>query len=257
MRSEIQRVDHYSNEQIQAQWDRVALPRNMQLRSGKDVSFELVLKPTILNLIQDSDCSSVLDAGCGSGVLTEVLATKAKEITGVDMSAVSISIANNSNTCPKNVQYVASTIEDYLTKTNDRYSLIVANMVLQDSADITACLKALASRCDNQSLLVATITHPWFWPTYWGYDKEPWFKYSEEQAIEAPFKISNDVTPIGITTHFHRPLSLYVEKLSEAGFQIDMISEPMPPLIVQKQYPSVWQFPRFLAIRCKYKPHLG
>lgn len=79
MKSEIQPVDHYSNEQIQAQWDRIALPRNMQLRSGRDVSYELVLKPTILNLIQDSDCSSVLDAGCGSGVLTEVLAEKAKE----------------------------------------------------------------------------------------------------------------------------------------------------------------------------------
>lgn len=254
MSGEIRRIDHYSIEHIRAQWDNIALSRDAQLRSGRDVSYEFVLKPTILKLIQDSDCSSVLDAGCGSGVLTEVLATKAKEVTGIDMSTVSISIANSSSTYPKNVQYVASTIEEYLTKTNNRYSLVVANMVLQDSADLAACLKAIASRCSSQSLLVATITHPWFWPTYWGYDKEPWFQYSEEQAIEAPFKISTDVSPIGITTHFHRPISFYVGKLSEAGFKVDMVSEPMPPLIVQRQYPSVWQFPRFLAIRCIYQP---
>lgn len=253
MSSEIRPVDHCSIEVIRAQWDKVAFARDAQLRSGRDVSFEFVLKPTILNLIKDTDCSSILDAGCGSGVLTEVLAGKARRVIGVDMSEVNISIANTSHSCPKNVQYVASTLEDYLTKTNERFSLVVANMVLQDSADLSACLNAIASKCDNRSILVATITHPWFWPTYWKYDRELWFKYSEELAIEAPFKISNDVAPIGITTHFHRPLSVYISKLSEAGFQPEVISEPMPPLVIQRQYPSVWEYPRFLAIRCEYQ----
>lgn len=242
----------FSVEQIREQWDRVASARDQQLRAGRDVSFEYVLKPTILDLIDTADCSSVLDAGCGTGVLTEVLAGKASAVTGVDMSSASIRIASNSASRPKNVQYFDSTLEDYLRNTSDRYSLVVANMVLQDSADLGGCLRALSSRCQPVASLIATITHPWFWPTYWGYDNEPWFKYSEEQAIEAPFRISKDTTPIGVTTHFHRPLSFYISALTAAGFELETLAEPMPAPRVQEQYPAMWHFPRFLALRCKY-----
>lgn len=251
MKSLIRRVDHWSIERIRAQWDGVALLRHEQLRSGRDVSFESILKPTILQLIGSADCTSTLDAGCGSGVLSEVLSEKSLAVTGVDMSAANIAIALNSASRPKNVLYVSDTIEGFSASTTERYSLIVANMVLQDSSDLHGCLDALASVCCSQGVLVATITHPWFWPTYWGYDKQDWFRYSDEQAIEAPFKISTDTTPIGMTTHFHRPLSLYLKQLSAVGFVLETMLEPMPQRVIQDQYPAIWQFPRFLAFRCR------
>lgn len=248
----IKKVEHFSTDEIRAQWDQIAIDRNAQLRSGRDLSFDFVLKPTILKLIADVDCGSVLDAGCGSGVLTEVLANRARTIVGVDMSHANIELAEASSSRPEKVKYYCDKIEEFSTKSRDNFSLIVANMVFQDSEDLDQCLEALASRSTKNTVLVATITHPWFWPTYWGYDKEPWFKYSEEQAIEAPFRISTEVLPIGTTTHFHRPLSVYVTKLRAAGFELETIQEPLPSTEVQQQYPAAWQFPRFLAFRCRH-----
>lgn len=251
MINQIKKVDQYSIDAIRAQWDRIAVDRNAQLRSGRDLSFEFVLKPTILELLEGMDCDSILDAGCGSGVLTEILAERARAVVGVDMSHVNIELAEGSSSRPENVEYCCDELESFSTKSNERFSLIVANMVLQDSANLDQCLDALASQSFPNTALIATITHPWFWPTYWGYDREPWFKYSEEQAIEAPFRISTEVSPIGITTHFHRPLSVYVARLETAGFVLETIREPLPSIEIQQQYPATWQYPRFLALRCR------
>lgn len=251
MTNEIRKVDHYSIDALCSQWDRIAVDRDAQIRSGRDLSFEFVLKPAILELIVDVDCDSVLDAGCGSGVLAEVLADRARAVVGVDMSHVNIELAEGSSSRPKNVEYYCDKLEAFSARSSDRFSLIVANMVLQDSANLDQCLEALASCSFPNTVLVATITHPWFWPIYWGYDREPWFKYSEEQAIEAPFRISTDISPIGVTTHFHRPLSGYLDKLKSVGFELETIREPLPSVEIQLRYPTVWQYPRFLALRCK------
>lgn len=252
--NQIRLVKNSSIDQICGQWNSVASVRDEQIRSGLDVSYEFVLKPTILELIKDANRSLVLDAGCGSGAFTEVLAISSQSVIGVDMSSVSISIANSSNTRPKNVHYFGDTVESYLSKNDHSFTLVVANMVLQDTANLEDCLEAIASKSCKNATLVATITHPWFWPTYWGYDKKSWFKYSDILEIEAPFKISSDPTPLGITTHFHRPLSYYIEKLAAAGFRIDKILEPMPPLEILEQNFSIWKFPRFLAFKCTYNP---
>lgn len=66
MNSDIRAPATWTPESLSAQWDSVAPARNSQLRSGRDVSFEHVLKPTVLKLIEPSP-SGLLDAGCGSG----------------------------------------------------------------------------------------------------------------------------------------------------------------------------------------------
>lgn len=255
MNKDIRKLESWTTEALSTQWDNVAASRDAQLRSGKDVSFESVLKPTIISLAKVSNANSVLDAGCSSGVLTELLADQFATVVGVDMSAVNIALATSSATRRANIHYVSNTIEKFSLSSTECFSLVVANMVFQDTGDLQGCLSALASRCAPRATLVATITHPWFWPTYWKYDKEPWFKYGEEQAIEAPFKISTDLAPTGLTTHFHRPLSFYLNAFEKFGFQLKEMLEPVPSVEIQKQYPSIWLFPRFLAFRCQFDPN--
>lgn len=253
MSSDIHAPAAWTPESLSAQWDSIAPARNSQLRSGRDISFEHVLKPTVLKLINSSPSGKLLDAGCGSGVLTEILADHFGYVVGVDMSQANINLANGSDTKKKNTDYICSKIEDVRFGQGQIFTTIVANMVFQDAADLSSCFRALAQNSCVGTTLVATITHPWFWPTYWGYENEHWFEYTKELAVEAPFRVSSDSAVVGITTHFHRPLSMYLNALKNHGFHLDQMIEPVPPDGVQKMYPSAWNYPRFLAFRCIFE----
>ena len=253
MSSDIRASATWTPESLSAQWDSIALERDNQLRSGRDVSFEHVLKPTVLKLIESSPSGKLLDVGCGSGVLTEILADQFGCVVGVDMSQVNIKLANESKAKKNNTDYVCGRIENVMFGSDRVFTAIVANMVLQDTADLSSCLKSLAQNSCVGAKLIATITHPWFWPTYWGYEKEHWFEYTKELAIEAPFRVSSDSAVVGVTTHFHRPLSMYTNTLNNHGFHLDQIIEPVPPDSVQKMYPSAWSYPRFLAFKCTFE----
>lgn len=251
MRSPLKKVSFTSNRNLSHQWDAIAQARNNQLRSGKDLSFQYVLLPTILKLVDASNKDFVLDAGCGSGVLTEQIAKISKQVVGIDMSRINIRIANSSAHRLDNIKYLCHTIEAYAKKiTQPKFSLLVANMLLQDAKNLNQCMNAFSKVIHPGGHFVFSITHPWFWPTYWGYDKYDWFKYNEEIAIEAPFRVSSDKDIDGVTTHFHRPISRYLSELHNSEFEIEQLIEPMPQKDIELKYPKLWEFPRFLVIKC-------
>lgn len=237
---------YIDNSKIIHQWDTVAKARDYQLRSKSDLSFEYVLSPCIFNLSSDCDWRLVLDAGCGTGVLTEMIAKHATSVVGVDMSSESISIANL-NKKQKNILYVNSKIENFSYE--KKFNLVIANMLLQDTPNIEKTIKAISQLINPFGCFILTITHPFFWPKYWNYENKPWFSYSDEIAIEASFRISTWDQPIGLTTHFHRPLSAYLSLFINYGFKLIEFIELIPSTEVQLMYPSTWKFPRFLALK--------
>lgn len=234
---------------IALEWDRLAQIRHEQIISKRDVSYHHVIVPTLLSLCKEVDLTRVLDVGCGSGYLDFLLSKKGSNVIGIDPSDVSIRIAKASgdNTNP---QFVCSTAQRFADRYRGRkFTSIIANMTLQDCADLASTMDAISRLLSPNSSFVATLTHPAFWPRYWGYDKAPWFKYSKEIAIEAPFRISREVSKLR-STHFHRPLSVYMQTFLKAGLQVVDVREPMPSSAVESYYPARWEFPRFLAFRC-------
>jgi hypothetical protein len=149
----------------------------------------------------------------------------------------------------QNVQFLDASVEE-AAKNLDKRSVTaaVAVMTLMSAPDIRGIARALAGLLQTKSRFVATITHPCFWPKYWGYENASWFRYEVETFIEAPFVISRCRTEAR-TTHIHRPLDQYVNVFAEEGFRLDALAEPIPPPAVQALYPAPWRYPRFLGLR--------
>jgi hypothetical protein len=81
---------------------------------------------------------------------------------------------------------------------------------------------------------------------------QKWFNYYEEIPIKEKFKITNESSDFE-TTHFHRPLNMYVKELKKAGFVIEELREPFPDWTKYNVEHSAYNYayPRFLAFCCR------
>lgn len=253
----MRRVTTKREEQIIEEWDKIAALRHEQITRGRDVSHRFVLRPCLLGLCADCDQSVVLDAGCGSGVLTAELSFRAEEIYGVDASPQNVQLAANVCKDRPNVRVMNKRLEDLPSvKDLPHFSLAIANMTFMTCLNLRAVLNAVWTILREDGVLCFTIAHPCFWPQYWSYASEPWFSYKAELIIEAPFRISNEQSSL-LTTHVHRSLEQYFSCLKDAGFAVDELVEPIPTNEIHAQYPEPWRFPRFIAIRCIRLPRGG
>jgi predicted TPR repeat methyltransferase len=241
---------HKNRADIEKEWDAIAPIRDIQVSQGKDISLLKVLLPAINQLTISSDFNHVLDIGCGIGFITEAFSTKANSIVGVDLSKRSIELAQKRLNHAHHVRFFYGSIEEFMEQTApNSFSLAIANMTLMANLDLLSLLKAVAKLLCPGAHFVFTITHPCFWPDYWGYNNAEWFDYNQEIFVEAPFKISLDVADL-VTTHVHRPLAQYINSLVEVGFCVETVLEPFPPIDTDPEYLRNWKQPRFLAIRC-------
>jgi protein-L-isoaspartate O-methyltransferase len=237
-----------SQADITREWDRLAKERDRQIASGEDISFDKVVTPAVWQLLEPADKAVVLDIGSGTGHFTARLAKAAGRVIALDPSSASMAIARRVCQSVSNVAFVESTLEEASSLDDLRATSAVAVMTLMTVVDLHRFATALTTVLSDAGSFVAVITHPCFWPAYWGYEKEPWFEYHNQIFIEAPFRISRHKARTR-TTHAHRPLSEYVNIFAGSGFRLDELVEPYPSPQIESLYPAKWDFPRFLGLR--------
>ena len=233
---------------IYAEWDMLAPIRLRQIESGQDLTFNHVLSPAIHKLAEVKS-GPVLDLGCGVGVMAEEFSRLGWDVIGIDPSRVSISLARQVSS--GQVNYESYSAEEYASKSKKKFSTIVSNMVLMDTIDLHGFMQAVAALLKRGGAFVFSITHPCFWPEYYGYSDAEWFEYNKELIVESPFRISNQQDCRLNSTHVHRPLEQYVKAIVDAGLSLEALIEPFPPETIRKLYPRPWKYPRYLVGRCR------
>ena len=237
------RVTSKSQSQIISEWDRLAPTRFEQITSRKDFTFWNILAPAVTDLAKRFGGKKILDAGCGVGVLTSLLDEFSSEVIGVDPSSRSIEIARDN--FGDEATFYCSSLEEFaeIASTTD---MIVANMVLMDVIDLRHFLECAHALLRPGGALIFTITHPCFWPQYYGYANEGWFHYEQEMIVESPFRITSHQDCRLNSTHVHRPLEMYFDLLLETRFSIQLLREPMPTKSAALLYKKPWKTPRYL-----------
>ncbi len=245
-------VSRRETAELAAEWDAICVSRDDAIRSGSDLSYDLVLTPHLMDMYSkampsDADSLSVLDAGCGSGALSERLADgqPTPDVVGIDPSRNSIRIAQRRVGAGR-LTFSQSTLESFAAQAPSRFDAVIGNMLLQNVSDLGAVVDAAFRALKPGGYFFFALPHPCYWPRYWNYDSASWFSYWDEQWIEAPFRTSLGGDGGLVSTHVHRPLEAYVSCFLRAGFRLSEIREPFPPAGTELKYPRPWRSPRFL-----------
>jgi 2-polyprenyl-3-methyl-5-hydroxy-6-metoxy-1,4-benzoquinol methylase len=243
------KLDAKSITDITSEWDALAHVRLQQISSGKDITFKHVLAPNILHLAKREAANTIIDAGCGVGVLTSLLTEQCNKVIGVDPSAESVAIARRH--FGKIAQFFDNTLEVYAQHHESGTDLVIANMVLMNVLNLRAFVAAARRVLRPGGAIIFSMSHPCFWPFYYGYAQEPWYRYDREIIIESPFRITAEPNCTLASTHLHRPLEAYVQAFVREQLILEHLLEPMPSPEIDALYPTPWAFPRYLFGICR------
>src|SRR3984893_15204240 len=123
----------FSLEDVARYWDDNAAAWAREVRQGHDVAREFLNTPAFLALIGDLRGRQVLDAGCGDGYNTRFLARAAAHMSGVDLSARMIELAQDEERrAPLGIRYARASYPDLALFTRASFDAVVSFMALMD-----------------------------------------------------------------------------------------------------------------------------
>jgi 2-polyprenyl-6-hydroxyphenyl methylase/3-demethylubiquinone-9 3-methyltransferase len=120
------------------------------------------LNPVRLRYIDDAvplAGRTVLDAGCGGGLLAEAMAARGARVTGIDAGAEAISAAErHARESGLPVRYETGTIEEYAASSGAKFDVITCMELLEHVPEPVSILRAAATLLEpGGHLVLSTI----------------------------------------------------------------------------------------------------
>ena len=259
-----------SSEEAIKRWDLCAERWAEEVGDEGGPHREVLLNPVIFDLLGEVEGRRILDAGCGEGYLSRMLASKGASVVGVDYSKALLKFARERTPPELCVEYLRGSCERLDFLADESFDKIVSNMVMGDLADLGSALGEMYRLLRPRGCFVFTILHPCFatssggWirdsdgkALYWGVDK-----YFEEGPYEVNLSPANAsgkrVKDLKNLINFHRTLTTYFRAIKRAGFIIDDLVEPLPNEEKLTKYPwfvEDFRIPNFMAFKLKKDRH--
>lgn len=235
----------WTNEEAIRQWDATATPESMvETADDGDFAKRHLANPALLRLLGDVHGRRILDAGCGNGYLSRMLATRGAHVVGVEPTASMSTFAREKEAeLGQGITYVQADLAA-LPDLGDPFDAVVCSMVLMAIPDWKPAMRACVEALRPGGRFVFAIVHPAFeelWPTWCAHGEYRIDRYLEEYEIP---------TPSG--PDFHRPLSAYLNELAALGCRLDEVAEPgLDPDIAAAGEPGLDAYvrlPNFLIV---------
>ncbi|MGN4128232.1 class I SAM-dependent methyltransferase [Lysinibacillus sphaericus] len=203
---------------------------------------EVLLNPAIFSLLDDVKGKKLLDAGCGEGYLSRILAKKGAIITAVDYAEKMLEIAKQRTNSDEEIDYKQGNCEKLDFLTDAQYDIIVSNMVLQDLENYEAALSEMYRLLQQGGSFIFSILHPCFvtpnsgWVRNEQVNKQYWKvqRYFYEGVYDQRFPIDSDEKVV----FYHRTLTSYLKAIIKVGFTVEDVIEPMPSKEMLGKYPQ-------------------
>ncbi len=227
------RVTTWYNTCMQQQatsWQKVAPWYNNLVGVDGHYYHKQVVLPGLLRLLDlKSDCS-LLDLGCGQGVVSRVIPEIARYV-GVDKAASLIDAAKNNNKNARHTFAVADVTRP-LPKIDPGFSHCCVVLALQNMEKPEGVFDNLAQLLQMGGEVVIVLNHPVFRiprQSGWGIDEKTKQQHRWINRYLSPLRIPITMNPgkkdSQTTWSFHRPLQDYISMLTNAGFIITGLEE--------------------------------
>jgi ubiquinone/menaquinone biosynthesis C-methylase UbiE len=201
----------------------------------------------------------VLDAGCGEGHNTRILAAAGAKMTGVDISPKMIRFAGAAEKRqPFGIQYKVASFSDLSPFRAASFDTVVSFMALMDGPEYPGAVREIYRVLKPGGNLFFNISHPCFMTK--GMD---WVRneagepvklavsdyFSKEHYVERwSFGAAGEnVEPFSIP-YFGRTLSDYINPLADTGFVLRKLQEPRPSLRLCHEHPEFLKWRNTAAI---------
>jgi ubiquinone/menaquinone biosynthesis C-methylase UbiE len=218
-----------------------------------------VVIPKTLKILNLDDKSSLLDLGCGQGILARSIRSTVY-YQGIDLSYSLINYAKVNDKNP-NHHYTIGDFTKPLSFINRPFSHAVIVLALQNTDSPDLIIKNSRKYLDKGGKLVIILNHPCFRiprQSGWSIDEKNKLQYRKINLYMTPLKIPVTAHPsLGakspVSWSFHFPISYYCKNLMNNGFYIknmeEWISDKMstgPSAGMENRARA--EFPLFLAI---------
>lgn len=186
----------------------------------------------------------VLDAGCGEGYLARILTRRGAIVTGVDVAANLVQLGREKDPTGQITYYVADLSQPQPTL-EQRFDLIVSNLVMNDVADYQGFLATLAAVLKPGGRLVFSMNSPYSFVV-----RSHITDYFDTVGAHA----YRGMAEHGVKVHFyHRTLEQYLTACLAVGFQLQRLLDiPTPEGTFTRRVdtliPVGYSFPFFMVL---------
>ncbi len=239
-----------SEEEVARHWDRNADLWADHVRRGWDAYREHFNNPAFFRFIGGRNGKRVLDAGCGEGYNTRLLARSGARMIGVDISPRMIELARQEEERePLGICYEVASFCDLSLFDDASFDIVVSSLALMDSPDFKGAVEEIFGVLHPGGELIFSITHPCFSTKGHGWIRDEQGNcikftvsdYFNDKPVVLHWRFSKapvkeDVTPF-LVPRFPKTLSEYLNALIGAGFALKEIEEPRPSKEACKEHP--------------------
>ncbi|WP_327116098.1 class I SAM-dependent methyltransferase [Nocardia sp. NBC_01730] len=189
-----------------------------EMEPAGDFDKRHLLNPVLLEMLGDVAGRRILDAGCGHGYSSRMLAARGADVTAVEPAAGLFAYAlHKEQELRQGITYV----EADLTQTLDfgaPFDAVVCSMVLSAIPDWRSTMRTCVRSAQLGGIIVIAINHPAFEQL-----RGTWREHGEYRVRRYldEYEIAGRYAP-----DFHRPLSAYLNELAAPGCRLREVAEP-------------------------------
>jgi SAM-dependent methyltransferase len=189
-------------------------------------------RPAVIELLGDVEGKRVLDIGCGAGPLSQWLADHGASVVGFDVSPAMVAIARQ-RALPDTTFHIADLAKPLTFLPDAAFDVAVGSLVMHYLRDWAGPLRELHRVLVPRGTLVLSTHHP---ADDIGLSATA--NYFDVELLHDRWEVNGKAFDV----HFwRRPLTDMFSSFGEAGFEVELLREPMPIEACRMRFPEDWE----------------